>query len=164
VVAADVSNIKLIKCFTVECQIFEDDMLHLTQESGDIFVDSILRASEVFFTEENRESVMEVDQVTAKSKPVKSTNSVIIIPQPDAGDSDKSPKDSRIADLERRIKNIDEKCESDNLIFARDREELDYIVNEKKEDRLIITGLSNTIPMPMDAGEKKIWYGKMVQN
>ena len=164
VVAANVANIKFIKCFAVESQVFEDDMLHLTQESGEIFVESILRASEVFFAEENQEieTEMEVEQVTIKSKPVKKTKSVIIVPQPGAGDSDKGSEKSRITDLERRMKSIEEKCESDNLIFARDREDLDYITNERKEDRLIITGLSNVTPMPADAGEKKLWYDKMV--
>ena len=47
-------------------------------------------------------------------------------------------------------------------VFARHREDLDFISNKKKEDRLISTGLTNSIPMPIDEGEKRLWLDKMV--
>ena len=48
------------------------------------------------------------------------------------------------------------------MVFARARENLDYIVNEKKKGRIIITGLTNSVPMPLNEVEKKIWLDNMV--
>ncbi len=52
--------------------------------------------------------------------------------------------------------------ETDNLMTARFREELDAISNKNKEDRFILTGLINTIPMPTEPENKKIvqWCGR----
>ena len=75
-------NIRRIKYFSVEAQVFGDDMLHLTQESGDIFVESFLMASEKFFAErvivneEEAETEMEVDSVSAQVKATKSSSKV----------------------------------------------------------------------------------------
>jgi hypothetical protein len=67
-----------------------------------------------------------------------------------------------MATLVERVKIIEEKSHADNLVFARDREDLDAIANEKKEDRLIITGLTSKSPMPTEVGEKKLWLEEMV--
>jgi hypothetical protein len=50
----------------------------------------------------------------------------------------------------------------DSLLMARIREELDAISNEKKEDRLIITGLSNGTPTPTNV--EKNWINEMIGN
>ena len=145
-------TVRKIKSFAVESQVFDDGGLHLTQESGDILVESILMASETFFGEAVGEvEVMEVDQVKVASPPI----------QGDPAAESKSEL-VRIVDLEVRMKAVEEKGKADNLIFARHREDLDLIVNEKKEDRLIITRLTNPTPMPVDQGAKKIWLDKMV--
>ena len=107
-------NIRRIKCFSVEAQVFGDDMLHLTQESGDIFVESILMASEKFFAarvivnEEEAETEMEVDSVSAQVKTTKSSSKV---PQkavlPDK--TEPGTKKGRILALEKRMKTLEEK-------------------------------------------------------
>ena len=54
------------------------------------------------------------------------------------------------------------KSRNDNLMMARLREELDMIGNAKKEDRIVITGLTNTTIMPAQGDEKKKWLHDMV--
>jgi hypothetical protein len=56
--------------------------------------------------------------------------------------------------LERRIQ--------DSLVTARIREEIDFIANVKKEDRIIITGLSSKVPMPREGDDKKKWLNDIV--
>ena len=43
----------------------------------------------------------------------------------------------------------------DSMVTARIREELDFQANIKKEDRIIMTGLTSKTPMPIQAEEKK---------
>ena len=52
----------------------------------------------------------------------------------DLGSGESKPKKKGLL-IEKRMKTLEGKCESDNLIFARDREDLDAIANERKEDR-----------------------------
>ena len=56
--------------------------------------------------------------------------------------------------LERRIQ--------DSMVTARIREEMDYISNTKKEDRIIVTGLTSKTPMPKASEEKKKWLDNIV--
>ena len=56
------------------------------------------------------------------------------------------------------------KSMSDNLMMARIREELDMMINIKKEDRVIMTGLTNPTPMPFEADAKKKWLHDMVSH
>jgi hypothetical protein len=53
--------------------------------------------------------------------------------------------------------------ENDNLMFARIREELDSISNAKKEDRVVITGLSSKVPAPAALEDRKAWMAKIVE-
>ena len=64
-----------------------------------------------------------------------------------------------LKDLNRRI---DKKCYGDNLMMTRIREELDMMINIKKEERIVLTGLTNTNVMPTDLEAKKKWLHKMV--
>jgi hypothetical protein len=50
----------------------------------------------------------------------------------------------------------------DSLVTARMKDELDYISNAKKEDKISITGLSSKTLMPTASDEKKKWHKKIV--
>ena len=43
---------------------------------------------------------------------------------------------------------------NDNMVFARIQEEQDYQLNEKKEDRIFITGMTSEVPRP--SGEPEV--------
>ena len=57
---------------------------------------------------------------------------------------------------------MDYRSHAVNLVMARLREELDQISNVRKEDRIIITGLTNSIPMPADPAQRIAWAKTMV--
>ena len=47
-------------------------------------------------------------------------------------------------------------------MFSRIRDELDAISNTKKEDKIVITGLTNKTPMPQDMEGRRKWLNEMV--
>ena len=51
---------------------------------------------------------------------------------------------------------------NDSLVTSRIREELDAIANERKEDRLIISGMTNKTPSPTNLEDRKRWIDEMV--
>ena len=53
-----------------------------------------------------------------------------------------------VKNLQQMADGFNQRKENDNLIFARIREELDFISNAKKEDRVVITGLTSRTPPP----------------
>ena len=61
--------------------------------------------------------------------------------------------ENRIISLEAEVR---DRKELDNLMMARVREELDLVSNTKKEDRIVITGLTSKTPMPEGFEEKKM--------
>jgi hypothetical protein len=114
-------NIKSIECFAFESQKFEADNIHLTEESGDIFIGSVLATSEIFFNNKHADA----PAPTAGHPDVEidlEVSSLI------SAGTDKQ----RISYLEERLKLTEEKAIGDNLALARDREDLDAISNEKK--------------------------------
>ena len=47
-------------------------------------------------------------------------------------------------------------------MFARIRDELDAISNLKKEDKILVTGLTNSTPMPQGVEDRRKWLNNMV--
>jgi hypothetical protein len=134
-------------------------MVHLTEESGCVFVDGILSAAEAFFKAEFVDLEGENGPSTNKhggiDKPTPARNEV----KQNTCDNNKLEKSLQILNS-----GIIKRKESDNLVFSRIREELDTISNSKKEDRLIITGLTSTLPQPNSFDEKKKWLTEIVTN
>ena len=50
----------------------------------------------------------------------------------------------------------------DSLVTARMREEMDHLINVKKENKLIVTGLESQTAMPADKNEGKKWMDVLV--
>ena len=65
-------------------------------------------------------------------------------------------------DLQLRNKDIMDRRLQDSLVTARIREEIDFMSNVKKEDKMIITGLTSKSPMPTQGDEKKKWLNSIV--
>ena len=78
----------------------------------------------------------------------------------------KAGKEIRMQGLENRLINLEheilERRMVDNLMMARVREELDLVANNKKEDRIVITGLTSGTPVPDNYEEKKKWLRNIV--
>ena len=72
----------------------------------------------------------------------------------------------RITNLENKVQNMGTEMEDrrffDSLVTARIRDELDAMTNTNKEDRIIITGMTNSTVMPQGFADKKKWMADMV--
>ena len=58
---------------------------------------------------------------------------------------------------------IDARNLANNMAMARDREELDFLHNKNKENRIIVTGLSSNTPTPSDSDEKMEWIKTVIR-
>ena len=68
-----------------------------------------------------------------------------------------------IKTLNTTLAKIEAKRWADCLVSARMREEIDATANAKKEDRVIITGLTATSPPPVNFSERKKWFDSLVK-
>jgi hypothetical protein len=127
-------NVTRIDAFPALSQQFENDGIHLTSTSGRAFLDLALGAAEDFF---------EADNVDLTTEPVHANVG--------AGGSGLEGAIRRIEKLESAM---DERKESDNLMFARMREEIDSNMNRNKEDRIVINGICCKSPLPTDSKQK----------
>jgi hypothetical protein len=109
-------------------QQFEKDGVHLTVASGCCFLEDILSKGEKAF---KAETVNLEPDASANRNPaltIETTN-------------------QRIDDMVGRLTT---RFDSDNLMFARIREELDSAANLKREDRVVVNGLTSKSPLPTD--------------
>ena len=122
-----VNNVAIINCITPTSQQFEQDQIHLTEPSAAIFLEVILDAAEKFFN-------------------------APLVDLTDPGVS--STIEDRLVRLENSTRQQMDKSISDNLMFARTREEMDATSNRAKEDRIIINGLTSPTPLPGDTRQR----------
>ena len=133
-------------------QTFENDGVHLTVSAGKVFVNALLYNADAFFNTDviNLEEEMEVDGAR--------TEKIIV--------SEKNQVTKRISLVELELANLKEdiirRREDDCLVSARIREELDFFSNARKEDRIVVTGLTSQIPAPVAVEEKKKWLKGLV--
>ena len=116
-------NVTRLKSFCVSQQQFEKDGIHLTKESGSIFVESILKSAEEIFNAETVETEDETNEGTTKAP---------------------------AQDLDGLVSVLKKRFESDNMMFARLREEVDSNANKTREDRVVITGVTSKDPLPVE--------------
>jgi hypothetical protein len=131
-----VNNVAAIPCIPEPSQQFESDMIHLNNQSGKVFVGTILEAAETFFNAP-----------------------VVDLTEP--GEWEESSEQNQIKRLEDRLQKLEtamrvqaDKNVGNDLMFARSREETDAISNKAKEDRLVINGLKSSTPLLTDARQK----------
>ena len=158
-------NVFAIKGSEREKQIFDDRKVHLTQEAGYDYVLKVLgEAESAFETEmevvdeelEDPEERMDVVVVTEPEKEIDLVDESGPLAQ--AGGSQKSVQD-QINDI---VIDIKERRHNDSMVLARIREEQDYQLNIKKEDRLLIMGMSSETRQPAGQTEAKKWLHDIV--
>ena len=148
VIGLGLMNISLIKDDDLPTQLFDELGTHLTEAMGRQFLEAIIyNANRVYEAPvvdvEGDNLTMEVDDQA-----------------PDAlGKQTKTNEDK----LNEVIANLEQRQANDNLVFARIREELDYLANAKKEDRIILSGLSSTIPKPTSQIEAREWINEIAK-
>ena len=150
-------------------QQFEDDEIHYTANAGLVFLDTILTAAEAQFGAELIDLDWEMEKsktTTASASIVPLKNRTFKIGSTPTNENENENKNDRLGALERevgRMKNdLKQRQFNDNLVTARIREELDAIANEKKEDRLIVNGLTNKTPRPNNLEDRKRWIDEMI--
>ena len=147
----DLQNVAKIDCPIKMSQIFEADGVHLTPTSGKVFVNALLFNADAYFTaelinlEEDTEEMEEGDEIEL-ARPTQFSKRITTV-------------ELEIANLKDDI--IRRRTE-DSLVTARIREELDFLSNTKKEDRIIVTGLTSKSPMPATIEAKKKWLKDLV--
>lgn len=140
------TNITKLDCVSRMAQQFESDGVHLTATAGKMFVEAILMTAENFFNAENIDLTNDVDMEIVEGASGTAVGKNLKIRQDQA-------LENRIISLEAEVR---DRKELDNLMMARVREELDLVSNTKKEDRIVITGLTSKTPMPDGFEEKKM--------
>ena len=139
----------------------ENDEVHLTKTSGEKFVGNLLNEAANCVTSEV-ELVTDEDMETDQST------------KTEAGPSGSNPEGKAILEKIRKcegdiktlnttLAKIEAKRWADCLVSARMREELDASANAKREDRVIVTGLTSTSPPPVNFIERKKWFDTLVK-
>ena len=150
--AMGVRNVAKINGSPESSQIFESDGVHLTESAGKVFVENIIAGAELFFKEEvidlELETESEMDDIEPSNSEEGWVAKRISIVEKEICQLNKQLKDRERDIMERRIQ--------DSIVTARIREELDHTANSRKEDKIIITGLTSKSPMPKSSVEKKI--------
>jgi hypothetical protein len=127
-------NVSRVDSFPVLSPQFDKDGIHLTSTSGKIFLDLTLSAAQDFFDAHNVDLTFEATEA--------------------AGAMAGSGLERAIKRIEKLESAIDERKESDNLMFARMREEIDSNMNKNKEVRIVINGICCKSPLPADSKQK----------
>ena len=119
-------NVTRMKNFCVSQQQFEKDGVHLTKESGLLFVETTLRSAKEIFDAVNIEKDADVTANQEEAEP----------------------------DLKGLVSILKRRFEADNMMFARLREEVDSTANKSREDRVVVTGVTSKDPLPADSRQR----------
>ena len=168
------SNIGRVHGLSRMSQQFENDGVHYNETSGRVFLDSILSDADAYFKAELIEIDNEESESVEKYIPApitaKSFNSKNHSKKPESEamlgqlgiDGLRRKVNALEEELSKLGNNVERNRTGDILMFARIRDELDAISNSKKEDRIVVTGLTNSVPMPQSIDGKRKWLNEMV--
>jgi hypothetical protein len=121
------NNVFMIECVCKSLQVFEKDGVHLTVDSAVCFLEDMLGKSEIAFNS------VSIDLTKATGTSGHGTT---------LGDTNR-----RIDDM---VDSLSRRFDADNMMFARIREELDSAANLKREDRVVVNGITSKTPLPTD--------------
>ena len=142
-------NVSIVKRFDLPSQYFADDNIHLTDAMGLQFLQAIVYYAEKVYEAE----VVDLEKMDTDVEPVASGSGSVEVER-------KKPIQDQIDAI---IRDTMKRRHFDSLVTARIREEMDHLINVKREDRIIVTGLESQTPMPADKLEKKSgemnWWG-----
>jgi hypothetical protein len=147
VCALKASNVAWIKAPLDKEQIFIEDKIHLTEESGVFLIESLMSSSNEFF---KAKDFITIDENM----------------EDEEDDEESESETPRLDNVEKEVSmlksDILARRHFDSLVTARLCEAQDTELNKSREDRIVINGLTNAIPMPILAEEKEKWKNEMV--
>ena len=141
-------NVSIVKRFDLPSQYFADDNIHLTDAMGLQFLQAIVYYAEKVYEAE----VVDLEKMDTDVEPVASGSGSVEVER-------KKPIQDQIDAI---IRDTMKRRHFDSLVTARIREEMDHLINVKREDRIIVTGLESQTPMPADKLEQKKWRDELV--
>ena len=165
-------NVSEIESLSRASQNFAPDGVHLTNESGRLFVDCLINTAEAHYNagpvvnididEEDEGERMETNAPVASGSENKTSFkrkvSFKIDQQTATTPNDIIP---RLEAVERGLQKLENAFQTkswrDCLMTAKLREDLDFMTNVKNEDRIILTGLTSKTPPPQNHDEKINW-------
>ena len=155
-------NVAWIQAPLEKEQIFDDDLVHFTVESGTFFIENLMSKASEFF-ENTLVDINDVDMEGANANEQNEQRGEVEV----VGEEDMlATAMKKIKDNEKEIAELKEdilkRRHNDSMVTARLREDQDADLNKAKEDRIIMVGLTNTIPMPIPKDEKDKWLSNMV--
>ena len=163
-------NVDRINGLLQSTQHFDSFGVHLVPSSGISFVEMIIANADDLF-EMMQTDVVEIDDEEMKEseeqtavRSVSGREKSDVLPLIVATNS--MDANQRMLKLEEKVKgmqgDIESRKRSDNQVFARMREELDFAGNCKREDRILLIGLSSEEGRPTNQLEFKNWLSKLV--
>ena len=154
ITAMGLVNVSKLEGMPKKSQFFIDDMVHLTKESGEAYVNGLLHKAGALFTAE----IIDLENETSKKPERSAENANQNIPR--------SNFEQGIKDLDAKLtelnQNMFRRRFQDSLVMARIREDVDFISNTNKEDKMMISGLTSKTPRPSGREEIKKWLKDMV--
>ena len=141
-------NVSIVKRFDLPSQYFADDNIHLTDAMGLQFLQAIVYYAEKVYEAE----VVDLEKMDTNVEPVAGGSGSVEV-------ETKKPIQDQIDAI---IRDTMKRRHFDSLVTARIREEMDHLINVKREDRIIVTGLESQTTMPADKLEQKKWRDELV--
>lgn len=134
-------NLTAIDVIPVKSQIFLQDGVHLTKEAGKVFINLMLDSAEDFFEADSVDLADGDEQEEGED-------------QHEEESEEESEIESKLDKVAKRLDDLEKafnlRVNSDDLVFARIREEIDSAANKQKEDRIVINGIVSKSPIPRD--------------
>ena len=163
-------NVDRINGLLHSTQHFDSFGVHLVPTSGISFVEMIIANADDLFemmqtdvVEIEDEEMKDPGEQAAGKTGKRSENPDVLTLNVEKKNPDTI---QRMIKLEEQVKtmqgDIDSRKKSDNLVFSRMREELDFASNCKREDRILIIGLDSKEARPTGQLEFKNWLNKLV--
>ena len=153
----NLKNVGLITMEDLPSQIFDKMGVHLTVMAGRMFVEAVIYFSNCFFKERLNVENPEIMEVTPGGSG--SGNLIPLLTNPIVEVRERTIVE-QLADI-RDV--MEDRMANDNRILARIREELDFTANQKKEDRIVISGMTvGRIQRPAGRVEFLAWIRGIV--
>ena len=167
------NNLSEIESLSRASQFFAPDEVHLTNESGRLFVDCIISAAENYYNagplidleeEEDEDNRMETNQAAPN---IEARTSIRKIPLKDMQEQSSKDLGPRLEMVEKGLMKLEAEFKirawKDSLMTAKLREDVDFMTNVRNEDRIVLTGLTATTPPPLIQEEKIAWIRNIVK-
>ena len=159
-------NVEVIGWDFLPVQTFDKHGVHLVPEAGKRFWTALLALADHFFeipAVDLDEEMQEVEAVASGSNVVTLVTRTASARREDVAGGSGTVNQPNIQEQINEIKkDTKTRRHNDSMVTARIREELDHMINVKREDKLIVTGLVSTGTMPGEKNEQKAWLNALV--